>query len=560
MRPSHPLGWVAALLLSTAATPQPADLGGHGGTRMMEEAAASARRLPGLGTLHRPVTTRSPEAQAFFDQGLRLYYAFNHDEAFRAFAKAAQLDPTCAMCFWGASLSLGPNYNMPMLPDRAATAWRAREEALAAARVQASEVERALVDALAARYAGPELSPPEAQQRSNQAYANAMREVARRFPDDADVQALFAEALMDLNPWKLWQPDGTPALGTPEIVATLERALARHPDHPGVNHLYIHAVEASRRPERALGAAERLEGAMPGAGHLVHMPAHIYQRVGRYADATEANRRAIEADKQYARSATLYGHYLGMYAPHNYTFLAYSAATEGRAQDALRHADEGVRDVPAELLEAAPMVQFYLAMPVVLRARFGRWDEVLSTPRPDARYPTATGLWLFSRGLARVAVGRVDIAERKLAELEQLRATLPEDAMAGNSSGRVLLSVAASALQGVIAERKGDEEGAVRALREAVRHEDALGYDEPPNWWLPTRHLLGEVLLAHGEAAEAERVWREDLQRAPGNGWALKGLERALRAEGRTREADQVATQFKAAWRRADSRPSLALR
>ena len=518
-------------------------------SRTLEGLAEGAILFDDLGEHHREITTRSPEAQAFFDQGLRLTYGFNHDEAARAFARAGELDPQCAMCFWGAAYVLGPNYNVPMLPDRAAAAWDALQRARAAA-PRATPVEQALIEALARRYAGPEYLEPEAMQPHVEAYADAMRQVATRFPDDPDVLALAAEAAMNVRPWKLWDAEGDPAPGTEAIVATLERALSIDPDHPGANHYFIHAIEASRDPGRALPSAERLPRLMPGAGHTVHMPAHIFQRVGRYADASAANRAAIEADRRYLARVTPPGYY-PMYLAHNHGFLAYSASMEGRAEESLAASRESASTMPMDLVCTMPGMDFFMTEPLLVLVRFGRWDELLAEPEPHAHHPVHAALYRHARGMALASSGRTDEARRELAELDRIRGEIPEDLLTGLNEGRLVLELAAKVLEARIAERAGED--SIPLWEQAVALEDRLSYNEPADWFYPTRHFLGAALLDAGRAADAERVFREDLEKNPENGWALFGLTQALGAQrGRAREAAAARERFQRVWARAD--------
>jgi tetratricopeptide (TPR) repeat protein len=516
-------------------------------TPLVDKWAEGAQRFDGLGPLHREVTTGSAEAQAYFDQGLRLLYGFNHDEAARSFARAAQLDPTCASCFWGVALTMGPNYNVPMLPDRAAVAWEALERARALA-PSATPVEQALIGALAKRYPGPEPVPPKAMKPFNEAYAAAMRAVQAEFPDDVDVMVLTAEALMDLDPWKLWTLDGKPAPQTPEIVRLLEAALARDVTHPGANHYSIHALEASKQPERALPAAERLGALMPAAGHMVHMPAHIFQRVGRYADASESNRRAIEADKRYLALTKPPGYY-PMYIGHNWGFLAFSASMEGRAEETLVAAREAAKALPPEMIAMMPGMDYFSAEPLLAMVRFARWDELLAEPRPDPKWTVMTALWLHAHGMALAAKGRVAEAARDHAELVALRRRMPAEMMAGNAPARDVAAVGAKILEARIAEARRSPR-ALGLWAEAVALEDQLAYNEPAEWFYPARHFQGAALLAAGRAREAEAVYREDLRRNPNNGWALSGLAAALRAQGK--DATAVERAFRQAWSRAD--------
>lgn len=514
--------------------------------------ATGAMLFDDLGTHTRKVTTKSPQAQRYFDQGMRLLYGFNHDEAARSFAKAFDIDPSCAMCAWGVAYALGPNYNVPMLADRFALAWAALGQARALA-PKTTPVERALIGALSTRYSGPEPHGPEAQAPLNVAYGRAMRKVAAMFPDDDDVQVLTAEALMDIRPWQLWSKDGKPARDTEEIVARLEMVLARSPNHPGANHYYIHAIEASPYPERGLPSAKRLGALMPGAGHTVHMPAHIYQRVGMYADASASNRAAIVADRAYLAKTTPPGYY-PMYIGHNYGFLAYSAAMEGRSAESLAAARASAKAIPPEMLAMMPGMDFFPAEPLLVMVRFGKWDDLLAEPRPDPRYNALTGLWLHATGMALAATGKLDKAQANLDELRALIEKVPPDEQASNNPTRDLLEVGAKALEARIAEAKSDP-GAIDLWKQAVALEDQLNYAEPADWFYPTRHFLGAALLAAKRPADAEAVYRADLERHPNNGWALTGLAQALRAQGQTRQARQVEDKVDEVWSRADIRP-----
>lgn len=509
--------------------------------------ASGAAMLPGLGEHHRAVTTRNPQAQAYFDQGLRLVFAFNHDEAARAFARATQLDPKCASCFWGLALVLGPNYNVPMLANRFPAAWQALQQARALAPA-ATPVEQALIGALAKRYPGAEPMDPPAMQPYNEAYAAAMTGVAKQFPGDLDVQVLAAESLMDVNPWKLWSPDGTPAPGTEQIVALLEGVLTRAPDHPGANHYYIHAVEASKHPERALPSAERLPALMPNAGHIVHMPAHIFQRVGRYADASAANRKAAEVDLAYIGRAPRWGYY-AMYLVHNYGFLSFSASMEGRKAEAIEAAHDAAKNFPPAMLAMMPGMDFFVSEPLLAMVRFGAWDQILATPRPDAKYPTLTSLWLHAHGLASAATGKLDAAQADLAELRTIAATIPPQATTSTNAVRDIADVSGAVLAAAIAQKKGDPQ-ADALWAAAVAAEDKLSYSEPDDWYYPVRHYQGAALLAEKKYAEAEAVYRADLEKHPANGWALWGLSQALK--GQHKPAADVDQQFAKAWANAD--------
>jgi tetratricopeptide (TPR) repeat protein len=520
----------------------------------VDRAAVNATPEPlfdGLGELHRPIETGSREAARYFDQGLRLLYAFNHDEARRSFQEAERLDPSCAMCFWGDALTLGPNLNKPMVPTDEAAAFDAANEAVDLSS-NASAVSRALIAALALRYPTKATLDAAARKAADRAYGDAMRRIAAEFPDDDDVQTLFAESLMDLRPWDFWTPDGQAQPGTLAIVATLDRVLARSPLHPGANHYIIHAVEASPHPEHALDAARRLGALMPLAGHLVHMPAHIFERIGSYEEAAESNRRAIVADATYMALAQPSPSYR-MYMGHNYFFLSEAAMMEGRSDEAILAARGGQQFVTAAMLRAMPSRGSTAALPVLALARFGRWDEVLAEPSPPADISIAVALWHYARGRALAARGDSAGAAREQAALDGIASATPADAPSGNSLARDVLAVASALLTGVREARSGDGERAVVSLRKAVTLADALRYDEPPDWYSAPRHTLGALLLAMGRSAEAAEVYRQDLARNPKNGWSLFGLKQALDAlPGASKEAAAIATGVRDAWSHAD--------
>jgi tetratricopeptide (TPR) repeat protein len=511
--------------------------------------AEGAQLFGNLGKVQRGVTTRSPEAQAYFDQGLALTYGFNHDEAARSFAKAALIDPGCAMCFWGAAYTLGPNYNMPLLPERAQAAWEAVTRAQASAAASAP-VEQALIAALAKRYRGPEYVDPVGMQAYNEAYAAAMREVAAKFASDLDVQTLYAEAVMNVNPWKLWTPDGKPNPGTEDAVRALEAVLKAAPEHAGANHYYIHAVEASKEPGRALPSAKRLGGLVPGAGHLVHMPAHIFQRVGLYAEASEANRRAIVSDEAYLGKTRPPGYY-PFYLGHNYGFLAYSASMEGKSAEAIAAARKSATSIPRDIVCGMPGMDFFMSEPLLVLVRFGKWDEILNEPAPDSRYQVLVALHHHAQGMALAAKGRPEEARARAASIRNIAGSLPEELLAGLNQGKLVLELAARVIEARVAEgSRGGE--AVGLWQAAVELEDSLAYNEPADWFYPTRHYLGAALLDLGRPKEAEAVYLADLQRHPENGWALFGLGKALAAQGRGSDAARVRADFTKAFRGAD--------
>jgi tetratricopeptide (TPR) repeat protein len=504
--------------------------------------------LDGLGDHTRPVATVDAMAQRFFDQGFVLAFAFNHAEAARAFREAQRLDPACAMCAWGEALVLGPHVNAPMMPDDVPLAWAALVRAQLGAASE-SEVHRALIEALGARYA-PE--PIEDRSTLDRAYADAMRAVSARFPDDADVLSLFAEALMDTMPWDYWRPDGSPKPETEELLAVLERAMTLNPHHPLALHLWIHAVEKTR-PELGVEAAERLGPLVPNAGHLVHMPAHIWIRVGRYHDAVVANQLASAADDDYLAQCHAQGLYPLGYVPHNHHFLWVAAAIGGERATALESAAHMGHHAEMMGVEGMEFVQHFAMSPLYAHALFGEWGTLLATPAPPDSLAYPMGVWHFARGLALARTGRPDAAQAHLDGLRPIAADTSLTAfVAGLNSFHALLQIAEPYLEGEIAAARGDHYSAVASLEEAVRREDALIYDEPPPWALPSRWALGAVLLEAGRPADAEAVYRADLAWYPENGWSLFGLQQALGAQGRVAEADALQARIDTAWQHAD--------
>ncbi|TMB10405.1 MAG: hypothetical protein E6J71_26835 [Deltaproteobacteria bacterium] len=525
----------------------------------MPRRAAPVRLMAGLGDHRHPIATAEPEAQRFFDQGLNLVFAFNHEEAVRSFARAAELDPKAAMPRWGIALALGPNINLDVDPARERAAYDAVQKALALAR-RAPAHERAYVEALARRYANDRAGGPLIDLKALAAdYKNAMGELVRRYPDDLDAATLYAESAMDLHPWQLWQADGTPTEGTEEITAVLESVLKRDPLHPGANHYYVHAVEASPHPERALPSAARLETLVPGAGHLVHMPAHIYMRTGDYLRAAQANERAVEADRAYVAEG---GHemYALMYYAHDFHFMAAAYAMAGRGAAAQRAAGAVVATTRAnagDLTRLDPagvaMVDLFLMTPTFVGLRVHDWAGVLAAPAPDGILPVSPGLWHFARGVAFAATGKRREARAEREALEAARRALPADAMFGYSRGADVLELAAAILDARLAEAGGDRAGAVMPWRRAVEVQDRLNYDEPPDWYYPVRESLGGALLRAGRPAEAEMVFRADLERNPRNPRSLFGLAESLRAQKKAADAAWVRAAFEGAWRDADA-------
>lgn len=511
------------------------------------EAAESVPLFTDLGALRHPITATSEQAQHYFDQGLRLVYAFNHEEAIRSFEAAARLDPTAAMAYWGIALALGPNINAPMAKADERRAW----EALQKARAQASHVspaEQRYIEALGKRYSAKGGS----RTALDKAYANAMRTVWQQSPDDPDAGVLFTEALMDLRPWDFWTSDGRPHSGTDEMVSTLEAVLAKHPNHPGACHYYIHVVEASPKPERALACAERLPGLMPGAGHLVHMPAHIYLRLGKYHEAAEGNAHAVHVDKEYLARRALSGDYADGYFTHNLHFLWASLIMEGRQAESLKIARELTGTITEAEARKEKWKEFYLPAPVFSMIRFGRWDDLLHEPVPPKGLRMQEGMWRLGRGLASAAMGRLPGAEGEHFVLTGLAKQFRRDRNPEDKTARTMLKVAERLLAGDIAARRQKFDEAIRILREGVALEESLPYTEPPYWPIPVRHYLGATLLTAGRPAEAEQVYREDLRRNPRNGWSLWGLTQSLRAQHKGGEADTIDGQFKLAWTYAD--------
>lgn len=511
---------------------------------------AGAPLFNDLGTFKFPVKTSSPLAQRYVDQGVVLSYAFNHAEAVRSFREAQRLDPECAMCFWGEAYALGPNINKPMDTADVPAAWRAAQQALRLA-ADAGPRDRALIEALVKRYAPEEVADREAL---NRAYADAMREVARAFPDDDDVQTLWVEAVMDTMPWAYYEADGSPKPQTREITAATERVLARTPDHPGALHLYIHLVEPSDTPERAEAAADRLGDLVPGAGHLVHMPSHIYLRVGRYHDASVANEKAAAADEAYITQCRAQGFYPATYYPHNIHFLWASSAFEGRSGVSLDAARRVTSKITPEMVAELPLVEEFLPIEIVGLARFGRWDAMLAAPAPPAEQRYATGMWHYARGAAFAAKGRLAEAEADLARVRAVSDEFRPKEIYFWSGARPdqLLEIGAHDLEGRIAGARGRWADAVKAFRAAVKAQDALPYTEPPPWYYPEREALGWALLRAGSPAESEAVFREQLRRTPRNGWALFGLAESLRARGDEAGAAEAARAHAEAWERAD--------
>jgi tetratricopeptide (TPR) repeat protein len=500
-----------------------------------------------LGTLHHAITTTSEQAQRYFDQGLRLIYAFNHEEAILAFEEAARRDPSAAMTYWGLALALGPNINAAMDKRNERRAFDALQQARAH-RVHVSAADRGYIDALSKRYS----RKGGGRAAQDKAYADAMRSLWREFPEDPDAGVLFAEALMDLRPWDLWTANGQPQPGTEEIVSTLESILARHPEHPGACHYYIHAVESSSAPERALPCAERLPGLMPGAGHLVHMPAHTYIRLGKYHEAVERNAQAAHVDRAYLAERKLTGDYADGYYAHNLHFLWASLAMEGRRADALKVARELTGRIAEEEARKDKWKELYLPTPLWSMIRFGQWDELLREPAPPKDFRLLQGMWRLGRGMALAGTRRLPGAEGEQVVLSGFTKRIGHRRSAETKTERALLKIAEHLLAGEIALRRQKYADAIKHLEDAVKLEDGLPYSEPRFWPIPIRHYLGDTLLMADRPGAAEEVYRTDLARNPNNGWALLGLTRSLRAQHKNSQAEVAERQFEEAWAFAD--------
>jgi tetratricopeptide (TPR) repeat protein len=507
--------------------------------------------MPGLGQHHHTISTKNPEAQRFFDQGLTLVFAFNHEEAARAFRRALELDPQSAMASWGVALALGPCINLDVDPPHEQAAYEAVQKALFLA-PRATEREQDYIHALAQRYS----SDPKVDLRKLDAeYANAMRELSKKYPDDLDAATLYAESLMDLHPWKLWSLDGRPTEGTEEILAVLESVLRRDPNHLGANHYYVHATEASPHPEWALASARRLETLAPAAGHLVHMPAHTYMRVGEYAAAAHSNAAGADVDRVYLReSGTTGSMYDMMYFCHNLHFLAASYSMEGDFAHAKQAANELAAHV-APMLHDMPTAEVYAPYPILVLVRFHRWDEVLKLPPPNPSLSITTAFWHFARGSALAAENKIAMAEAERTILVTARQETPADLEFSffTNKARTFLDLAENILNARIAAAKGDKEGTIKYWEKAVQIQDSLYYGEPPEWFYPVRESLGGALLLNGQPDRAEAVFRADLEQYPRNPRSLFGLMKVLEAQKKSANVEEVRREFESAWRNADA-------
>jgi tetratricopeptide (TPR) repeat protein len=508
---------------------------------------APARLMSGLGSLHHEVSTNNEEAQQFFNQGVTFIYAFNHDEAIRSFKRAAELDPKMAMAYWGIAYALGPNINLDVDPEREKAAYETAQQALKLS-TNASEKERDYIAALVRRYSN---DPKADLKKLALDFKNAMGELTKKYPDDLDAAVLYAESIMNLNPWKLWTKDGKPADGTLEAIAALESVLKRNPDHIGAIHYYIHAVEASPNPERALPYVAALPKQVPAAGHLVHMPAHIYMRTGDYIAAAKSNKEAAEADEAFFKSNGANGFYSMNYYPHNIHFEAIASATAGIYSESIETANK-LEELCLPYLKEMPMLEGYAATAMQVNVRFRKWDEVLKKPQPDKDFVVMNAFRHFSRGMAFAAMNKLSEAEKEQNLFIERMKAVKTNTPFGLNSQTAVLKVADKMLAAQIAKAKRDYKTATALLKQAVAAEDELNYDEPPGWWLFARESLGGSLLMNKKAAEAEKVFREDLKRNPKNGRSLFGLIESLKAQGKTKEAEAMQKEFSEAWKAAN--------
>jgi tetratricopeptide (TPR) repeat protein len=520
--------------------------------KLMDTTRQMAPWMNNLGNYQFNVSTKVERAQYLVSQGLTLYYGFNHLEAFRSFKEAARLDPSCAMAYWGQALSLGPNINAPMDPADAGTVFKALQKAVELSS-NATVREKKLINALSARYVA---EPPADRSSLDQAYAEGMKQAAAEYPSDPDVLTLYAEALMDLHPWNFWLKSGEAQPWTEEVVVTIEKAIAINNNHPGANHLYIHVMEASSTPARAEASADRLREMIPGAGHLVHMPSHIYIRIGRYEDGILANKKAVKADEDYITQCKAQGLYPLAYYPHNYHFLWACAQMAGQGEEALSAAKTLVERVDISLMGSPDWatLQHYYASSWYAMMRFGKWNELLQIPRPADSLKYAAAIWEYAQGLAKLRVNRVKDAEAHLSVLREKAKdpVLEELKIWGFNSFGSVIHIALSVLEGEILAAKKDYSKAIQVLEEAVKREDALIYQEPPDWHHPVRQTLGAVLFEAGKPADAEKIFREDLKAYANNGWSLYGLYQSLDKQGKNAEAAAAKKEFEKAFARAD--------
>ena len=515
---------------------------------------AGAPLFKGMGAFHMPITTRDTDAQRYFDQGMVLAFGFNHAESIRSFRAAQTLDSDCAMCFWGEALATGPNINVTnngkavMTPEERASARAAIDHALTLVD-GVTPKERSWILALDKRYDGQRETPRDPLDR---AWADALSEMVDAYPDDMTVASVYAEALMNTMPWDYWGPSGEAKPDTQAVIKSLERVMAADPEHPLALHLYIHALEASSNAQKAERAADALANLVPGSGHLVHMPSHIYFRVGRYQDAALANIRAADVDEAYIAECNAQGFYPALYYPHNIHFLWASATMQGQSELSLKSARRVVENVRIEQVEQFPTIQFFRTVPMLSLVRFARWEEILSEPEPHAPFAFARAIWHYGRGVAYASMENKESALNELAAIERLEPEVDEIFMGNVYPAKSLIGIAKSLLRGEISFRSSAMAAAVTSFEEAVAMQDALPYTEPPFWYYPTRQSLGAALLADGRAAEAQLVFEADLEQYPMNGWSLYGLTEALTAQGRTAPAEAARQRFETVWQFSD--------
>jgi tetratricopeptide (TPR) repeat protein len=506
-----------------------------------------ATLMSGVGNVHHPVSTSNPEAQKFFDQGLRLIYAFNHDEAARSFRRATELDAKLAIAYWGIAEAVGPNYNDPASEERFKQAHEAIQKAVDLS-ANASPSEQAYIQAMARRFPA---DPKADLRKAAEDYHDAMREVSKKYPDDLDAATLFAESGMNLHPWGLWHVDGSPELGTEEIVATLESVIRRDPNHLGAVHYYIHATEASSNPERALAGANRLAALAPAAGHIVHMPAHVYIRTGDYEAAVKTNQEAAAVDRAYIKASGAQGIYPMMYYSHNLHFIAMCSSMNGNYAEAKKNADLLVANVGPHVKDMPPLEGF-MTIPMAVNVRFHKWNDVLAMPQPDPAMKITTGFWHFSRGMALAATGKLSEAEAEYKIVSEAEQNTPPDvifAMPINNKAKDIMKISEDVLGAKIAMARKDNIQALSLLTAAVAIQDTLKYGEPPDWFFPVRESLGAALLINGDAAAAEKVFRTDLDRNPRNPRSLFGLQQTLKAQDRNYDAGFVESEFRDSWK-----------
>ncbi|MFT5330814.1 MAG: tetratricopeptide (TPR) repeat protein [Parasphingorhabdus sp.] len=516
---------------------------------------AGAPLFQGMGDYNRKISTESEGANRFFNQGMVLAFGFNHAESIRSFRAAQRLDPECAMCFWGEALATGPNINVTS-KGKAVMSDADRKSAFAAInramalKDNATPLEQALIEAQAKRYNG---DPATERPPLDLAYAEAMGEVVAAFPEDDDTAAIYSEALMNTMPWDYWSADGTPKPETQKVIAELERVIARSPQHPLALHLYLHAVEASAEPGRAEDEADMLSNLVPGSGHLVHMPAHIYWRVGRYDDAATANVRAAAVDEEYIAACNAQGFYPAMYYPHNIHFLWAATSMAGQSRMALDSAYKVAANVRMEQIEQFPTVEFFKTIPLLTLTQFGRWSDILAESLPPTDLDYSNAIWRYARGMAMANTGNIDGAQAERAKLAAVKDSVQIRFLdSADYPASVLLNIADDLLQGEMALKSGNPDLAVSHFERAVAKQDSLPYTEPPFWYYPTRQSLGQALLEAGRPAEAEAVYRKDLEDYPHNGWSMSGLATALEQQGKMEQANMARAHFEIIWAKAD--------